>query len=105
MAKKIQFLLKMFLFIIHSVEAEDFHSRKAKFYERILCLFRQAQCLEKLSSDPRALAFFFPSLQSYSLLLRSYPVKPQGKGTGTHKLYCRAPHLQSKLPKQYLKDL
>ena len=46
MAKKIQFLLKMFLFIIHSVEAEDFHSRKAKFYERILCLFRQAQCLE-----------------------------------------------------------
>ena len=59
----------------------------------------------KLSSDPRALAFFFPSLQSYSLLLRSYPVKPQGTGTGTHKLYCRAPHLQSKLTKQYLKDL
>ena len=28
-----------------------------------------------------------------------------GTGTGTHKLYWHVTHLQSKLPKQYLKDL
>ena len=28
-----------------------------------------------------------------------------GTGRGTHKLYWHATHLQSKLPKQYLKDL
>ena len=28
-----------------------------------------------------------------------------GSGTGTHKLYWHVTHLQSQLPKQYLKDL